>query len=260
MSIGSPIKKKPYEIIGSGSQSIVLEKNHHRVFIVTGMQVSQRIALLHKKLSASTPLSIAIPIPVAQNIDLGSLVNPDHPANGMKTIKQHIPTLYRTLQKENTVYELPRYAGTLENLKTIRFKAPSIQVLEKTLHAALRLLHQHNLTHNDLSLKNIFYSGVFPDLAFHLGDFGSLTENSNPKKHAKKCSADFRRLNKIIADATSILKDKYTPLPYSDYSTQFMPNFENKRREKLGISPIKAPAVPIKAHKNKSHVHKKLII
>ncbi|MBI2792423.1 MAG: hypothetical protein HYX61_10740 [Gammaproteobacteria bacterium] len=240
-----PIERKPRETVGQGDQSLILANGHNKVLVVTRYMVAKKIELLRTKVALDQrSKGLAIPEFVGMNENLANLIDPDNPQKAKKSFKYSSNILPTEIWSTNIVYELPRYEGSLEDCKgVLRYKEDSIEQLETYLYNVIDLLHEHNLTHNDISLKNIFYSGTYPHLEFHLGDFGSLTENS-PAKHQKKCEADDSKIVYVINQLKQILENKRNIVNNKNsYIQETLPYFAARQAKKFGISPIKGPKI-----------------
>lgn len=224
-----PIIQRQREVIGCGAQSLVLANGHNQVYTVTRTTIAQNIELLREV--PEDPNLFSIPKVVGINQDLAKLISPDAPEKTKKRISKIYEINPPQLWVSNIVYELPRYDGTLEDLKKIRFNEASIKTLQETLQSALTLLHDHGLSHNDISLRNVFYKGQLPHLKFFLGDFGSLTKNTEAN-HETKCGKDLMRLQRVIDKAKEILasKEKYTNKK-KQIIRSLLPQFNHSREE-----------------------------
>lgn len=200
-----PLEKIHREVVAAGQQSLVLTEGHHHVLLATRYLVAKNNVQYLQKLDPAT-CPFALPSLVAFNVDLAALIDPLKPNKTRGYIKRHY-TIYPELWCNNVIYKMPRYPGTLMDLKKIRFNEISIEHLNKTIQASLKFLHDNDLTHNDISAKNIFYSGQHPTLQFHLGDFGSITLNSKTT-HELKRQKDMQRLKRVVEEAHRILKAK----------------------------------------------------
>lgn len=248
--IGSPIKrliaqnagrlrslpKKKREILAGGSESVVLVDAHKTVLLVTRKIAAKNIELLHGLILDEQPF--VKPKIVAIDADLVKLMNPDNPELAKRSAKEKGAVFYPELWKKNVVYSLPRYDGTLLDLAQLRFKEKNIEALEAMLTQALTFLHQQQLTHNDLALKNIFYKGEYPHLQFYLGDFGSLSKNTE-KNHSLKCANDFKRMRRVIDNLKRILAYKVKKRSeISQRSQALLPIFTAQLMKKMGVSPL----------------------
>jgi hypothetical protein len=240
-----PLERKPRNTIGQGAQSLILANGHNKVLMVTRYTVAKKIELLRAKVAHDQrSKSLAIPEFVGMNENLASLIDPDNPGKAKKSFKYSGNILPAEIWSTNIVYELPRYEGSLEDCKGgLRYKEDSIEKLEIYLYDVMDLLHEHNLTHNDICLKNIFYSGTYPHLEFHLGDFGSLTENSSVQ-HQKKREADDSKITYVINQLKKILEKKRNIVNNKNsYLKETLPYFAARQAKKFGISPIKIPKI-----------------
>lgn len=223
------------EIIGTGDQSLVLKNGDYSVYLVTKRHIAEKFKLLNEaiRLPKINP-SFHIPQFVASNENLQDLIDPNCTDKNAKMFKNNF-RLYGTLCKENEVYELPYYDGTLEVLNNLHFEKEDITTLEKKLNAALVLLHSKNLTHNDISLKNVFYTNR-PHLNFYLGDFGSITKNS-AKDHDYAKQKDLNAVQRIIRKAKEILETKRkTKAKISSQMAKQYPSLMNAKLKKLGLA------------------------
>lgn len=263
-----PIERKPRETVGQGDQSLILANGHNKVLMVTRYIVAKKIELLRTKVALDQrSKDLAIPEFVGMNENLASLIDPDNPEKAKKRFKYSNNILPTEIWTTNIVYQLPRYEGSLEDCKgQLRYKEDSIEQLETYLYNVIDLLHEHHLTHNDISLKNIFYSGTYPNLNFHLGDFGSLTENSSVK-HQKKCEADESKIAYVINQLKQILENKRNIVNNKNgYLKEILPCFATRQAKKFGISPIKGSKIkntpsfesPLENKEEKSSSKKKL--
>lgn len=244
----SPLPKIQRQILAGGSESVVLIDGESDVLLVTRKLVAKNIELLHGLSLAKQPF--VKPQIVGIDADLALLINPDSKASGKRLAKDQGAVFYSELWTKNVVYRLPRYDGTLENLKSMSFNEASILKLEITLEKAITFLHDHGLTHNDIAMKNIFYNGKAPNLEFYLGDFGSLSKNTS-KTHEKKCQLDFERVAHIIRKAKEILEHKNKiRKKHNQPSQMFLPSFTNRLRARIGLSPIKLPTPESKKVRN----------
>ncbi len=243
--ISSPVKKhianragplqsfvqRKRAIIGCGAQSVVLTNGHNEVYVVTRTTIAQNIELLRDL--PEDPALFSVPKVVGINEDLAKLISPLSPKKTKKQLSKQYTIYPPQLWVSNIIYELPRYDGTLEDLKKIRFNEDSIKILQETLSKALTLLHKHGLSHNDVSLRNIFYKGQLPHLHFFLGDFGSVTKNSEAN-HEANCAKDFLRLKRVINKAREILSGKKkNDRKIKKVFRDILPNFERAREEDL---------------------------
>lgn len=237
----SPLLKIQRQILAGGSESVVLIDGDD-VLLVTRKHLGMNIEFLHGLPLDDQPF--VKPKIVAIDADLASLIDPDSKPRAKRIAKERSAVFYPELWTKNVVYRLPRYDGTLEDLKSVSFKETDIQNLEKILTKALKFLHTHGLTHNDIALKNIFYKGEYPDLHFYLGDFGSLSKNDENAHNLKK-QLDLARLTHVVGKVKAILEfknDVRTKL--NDPSQQQLPSYNNRLRARLGISPMK-PLTPV---------------
>lgn len=200
------LEKCKRNVLACGAQSLVLGAGSEAL-VVTMTQIAERIELLHDLPVDETLFSK--PKIVGINVDVATLIDPENPSKAKKSISKSHTIYYPQLWNKNIIYTLPRYDGTLEDLVGMYYTTRNITQLEKMLSRALKLLHNHHLTHNDLSLRNIFYKGSHPDIQFFLGDFGSLSKNVG-KVHDQKVQKDLTRCNRIIAKAKEILEQKKT--------------------------------------------------
>ncbi len=229
-------------ILAGGSESVVLEDGEDSVLLIMRKHVAINIELLHGLSLENQPF--VKPKIVAIDTDLALLMEPHSKAHAKRVAKERAAVFYPELWTKNAVFSLPRYDGTLENLRSIRFSAACIENLEKTLTKALTFLHDHDLSHNDIAMKNIFYKGEYPDLKFYLGDFGSLSKNTNTT-HTNKCQMDLARVAHVIAKAKSILEHKNVIREkHARGSHLLLPSYTNKLRARLGVSPLKLPTPP----------------
>lgn len=226
-------------ILAVGSESVVLIDSEDSVLLIMRKHVAINIELLHGLSLDAQPF--VKPKIVAIDADLALLMIPHSKAQAKRVAKVQGAVFYPELWTKNVVYSLPRYDGTLEDLSRISFSEVNIIALEKMLTTALTFLHEHNLTHNDIALKNIFYKGKSPDLQFYLGDFGSLSKKSS-KTHAMNCQRDFARVAHVIEKVKKILEHKNAIRKKYDQPSLFLlPSYTNKLRARLGISPLKLP-------------------
>lgn len=232
------------EIIGIGNQSIVLANGHKKVLVITRRSVADNIELLRSVCKPGTYDANLLEIPqyVASNVDLAWLMNPKHPEVARKNCKEQFKVVYHRLWTENVVYEMPRYDGTLEDLKNIRFKEDSLTTLESTMRKTLAIFHKRKLSHNDVAERNIFFKGTYPNLQFYLGDFGSVSQN-DAKTHKRKSSVDLNRLQRVMDKENETLKKKYhSPSGKSQYLQINFPSLTKNHWEKIGRSPEKIAA------------------
>jgi len=153
---------------------------------------------------------------------------------------------------------MPRFAGTCENLISTGFKEDSIAHLESRLSETLQLLHAKRLTHNDIALRNIFYTGTYPHLQFYLGDFGSSSFNTR-LAHVQKSAEDLKTCQHVVGNAKKILSNKSQETPEKLRQLhKMLPVFAQIRRRKLGLSPRKLP-VRTPEERVPSPIAKKLI-
>lgn len=211
----TPPSPRERRIIGTGDQCVVLEQGHHEVYVVTRFQIAKKFEILKEKFNLM-PEDLPFHIPEFVNVNqpLAKLHAPKANARNQKFFKRQYD-IYGQLLEENCIYKLPRYSGTLEDVFK-RYKQATIDLLRARLTRALTLLHEKGLTHNDLSAKNIFFNGAYPDIQFYLGDFGSLTENTNPKTHEKNCAKDWSKLTSILGNMQKKL-DQKAQNPYTPY-------------------------------------------
>ncbi|MGE3318900.1 MAG: hypothetical protein AB7I18_06350 [Candidatus Berkiella sp.] len=233
------LENRKRNVLACGAQSLVLDAGK-QVLVATMTQVAERIELLHELPVDETLFSK--PKIVGINVDVATLIDPANPSKAKKDISKTLTIYYPQLWNKNIIYTLPRYDGTLEDLVTIYYTARTITVLEKMLYRALKLLHDHHLTHNDLSLRNIFYKGKHPDIQFFLGDFGSLSKNVG-KVHEQRAQKDLARCKRIIAKAKEVLAHKKSN--DAKPSVPFVPSYSRRQRgqvnedfKRLSISSI----------------------
>ncbi len=224
----TPLKEITREVIATGRQSVVLAEGDNHVLLVTPYLVAKQNLELLRKLNTRT-CPFACPQLVALNANLGELINPLNPDKARNFTKKQFSIMYPKIWYDNVVYQLPRFDGTLEDLK--EYSEESINQLNKTLTESLTFLHKNGLTHNDLSLKNIFYSGQHPHLQFHLGDFGSVTKNSKITHETLRLK-DFMRLGRVVAQAQKILERKRKSSIEKEKLNQLIYNYGNSRKRK----------------------------
>jgi len=229
----SSLEKRNRNVFACGAQSLVLTEGLQHVLVITQTSVAKNIELLRDVPDDETLFSK--PKVVGINVDVGELLDPDSPLKAKNNIKKNHGISYPHLLTKNVVYLLPRYDGTLEDLSAIRFQQHNIDDLNRTLNKALKVLHQHNITHNDLSLKNIFYKGQYPNIEFFLGDFGSLT-NNEPKKHAVKCATDLSRLKRLIDKAQQILGKKENFAEKTRSTLSFVPAYSARQQQLMNTT------------------------
>jgi hypothetical protein len=223
-----PLIKRKHPIVGVGAQSVVLANGHNEVYVITRTTVAQNIELLRDL--PSDPSLFSVPRVVGINEDLAKLISPQSPDKTKKQVSKQYHINYPQLWMSNIVYVLPRYDGTLEDLKGLRFNEDSIIALQETLSKALTVLHTHGLSHNDVSLRNIFYKGQAPHLQFFLGDFGSVTKNS--ENHHENCAKDFLRLQRVTDKAREILARKVKHVQkIKNVFRSIVPNFDRQRKD-----------------------------
>lgn len=247
-------------ILAGGSESVVLIDGDegNEVLLVTRKHLGKNIELLHGLPLAGQPF--VKPRIVAIDADLALLMDPKAKARARKIAKEQGAVFYPELWSTNVVYSLPRYDGTLEDLKSLAFTETCIKNLEMRLTKALKFLHAHGITHNDIAMKNIFYKGKYPDLQFYLGDFGGLSKNTK-SMHELKCRLDNLRMAHVIEKVKEILayKNKIRK-KHDDSSQKHLRMYNNRLRARLGISPIKSPTpiVPEKMTPKTKMIAKKL--
>ncbi len=230
-----PIPAKKREIISSGAQSLVLAESHKEVLLVTTRKTAENIALLSNRVKSAL---IDVPVHVGDNVSLVTLLtgvaSPDKKLIQATRKKHNLPA---SLLHKNVVFKMPRYDGSLEMLKTIRFKEDSIRNLKKTLTNTIKLLHNKHLTHNDIVLRNVLYKGEFPNISFRLCDWGSLTA-SCPIKDSKKFQDDLNKINRIVTKAQEILESKTAFKKQAQKNSTISAN-DAKKALALGMSPLK---------------------
>lgn len=231
-----PLPNKQRDILAGGSESVVLVDGHNTVLLVTRKIAAKKIELLHGLVLDGLPF--VKPTIVAMDMDLTRLINPDNPALARRSIRDNGAVFYPELWKKNVVYRLPRYDGTLLDLAELRFKEKNIEALETMLMQALTFLHRQQLSHNDIALKNIFYTGECPYLQFYLGDFGSLSKNTE-KNHPSKCANDFKRMRRVIDEVKKIWVRKQKKREEIVQKSQaLLPCFSAQLMKKIGVSPL----------------------
>jgi|GEM_PF-6421228 len=233
------ITQRQRDIIGCGSQSVVLANGHNEVYVVTRTIVAKNIELLRDL--PEDPALFSIPKVVGINEDLVKLISGNAPLKTKKRLSKQYDINPPQLWNSNIIYSLPRYDGTLEDLKIIRFNEESIKTLRETLYQALTLLHDNGLSHNDISLRNIFYKGQHPHIKFFLGDFGKLTKNDDAS-HDKKCGKDLMRLERVIVKVRETLARKER-IREKKISLGFVPGFTRYRRiDHVSVNASMSPA------------------
>lgn len=197
------------EIIGCGDQCLVFENGHKEVYIVTRYLIAKRFELLNSIFGRyNGELHFHIPDFVTANFPLTQLHSPKMTAQNKSFFKKQYD-IYAPLLNDNCIYKMPRYDGTLNDyLIRERLSESAINLLQNTIQTALKELHLRNITHNDLSRKNIYYTGDYPNVKFFLGDFGSISQNEK-KDHEKLAAKDLAKLSDIVKTMRSKLDAKY---------------------------------------------------
>jgi hypothetical protein len=229
--VGDLIEKKEHPFLAAGSQSIVLKDGHNQVLLVAPYRSATNIELLRKNFQKSADLPFHLPELVALNRPLNELIHPHNASFGGELKTSLMTSINTGIWQNNVVYRLPRYENNLEALKNIRFKAETIVQIQNDISKALETLHSKDLTHNDIALRNIFYTGSLPNFKFYLGDFGSVKQSKRTTQGSPQKDLDFHKLNLVIKKLEEILKTK-TPSPKK--RQPLLMQFESR-------SPIKLP-------------------
>ena len=212
-----PLSPKVRGIVGNDAQSLVLKNGHHEVLYVTRYQIAKKFEILRK---AFNPLPADLPFHIPEFVGMDESVSElqfmKKNSRNEKFFKKQY-AIYGALLDNNMIYKGPFYSGgTLEKLvNTLRYRIETIQLVRETLTRGLDYLHDKNITHNDLSPKNIYFVGEHPNFKFYLGDFGSITVN-DVNSHVEKRSKDFSKLEGILSQMQRKL-DAREGNPYTPY-------------------------------------------
>lgn len=233
-----PPSPKARDVVGTGDQCMVLSNGHHEVLIVTRYLIAKKFEILRDAFNPiPTDLPFHIPEFVARNQDIPKLQAAHRNPKNEKFFKEQY-AIYEKLLKENYVYKLVKYDGTLEDFFKLHYTEFTIDLVRQRLQSALSALHDKNITHNDLSPKNIFYKGGLPSIVFYLGDFGSITVN-NAASHPEKVSRDLSKLNGILEQMKRKLdyrhNDPYTPYRKLTYDEPSLAVDVIKQQKKYGL-------------------------
>lgn len=247
--LNMPKRKRPY--LGAGAYSVALENGHKKILLVTPLSAAKGIELVKKSFARVSkaerqnwpfelPNLVEINKPLHLLMNLASDQSLNH-AKGTYLANVSSKIINGT---ENVVYELTRYDGTLEDFKeNIRFKQSSVDMVAKIISEALDILHKQNITHGDVALRNIFYTGSYPHFKFYLGDFGSakMMASNSKKKGSPDIEKDKENLNFVIKQLHEKL-EKNPPSPEKKKDILFQFNAQSKTTSSTTISPTLAPA------------------
>ncbi len=208
------LPKRKRAFLGAGSQSVALEDGHKKILLVVPLSAAKGIELFIKtfstlSLAKQRDLPFELPTLVGINQPLHELMN----LASDKSLTHAKGTYLANIQSkiitgsENVVYQLTRCDGSLEDFREkTRFKSNSIDEIQKQISTALTILHNQKLAHGDVALRNIFYTGTYPNFKFYLGDFGSVKPLSADKKNHPEMAKDKENLNYAIKQLQEKLK------------------------------------------------------
>lgn len=213
-----PKKNRPF--VGAGAQCVALEDGHKKILLVAPLRAAEGIELVKKTFSTlstaeAQEFPFEIPTLITQNIPMSELMNLETEKSYKHAKNTYLANVSSKILNgtENVIYELTRYDGTLEDFrKNVRFKSDSIVQIEDAISKALAIFHKHNLSHGDVALRNIFYTGKYPHFKFYLGDFGSVKTLSSEIHDCREIQKDLSDLQYAIKQLQEKLKSK-TPSP-----------------------------------------------
>jgi hypothetical protein len=70
--------------------------------------------------------------------------------------------------------------------------------------------------------------------------------------HAKKCNQDLNRFKRVIANAKEILRRKEALKMSHHFIHNTLPLYNENRRQKMGLSPLKPATLPVVPAESKS--------
>lgn len=237
-----PNRKRPF--LAAGSQCVALEDGHKKVLLVAPLEAAKGIELVNKsfsKLSVAKKQSLPFELPnlIGRNKPLHKLMN----LSSDKSLTHAKGTYLANVNPkiitgtENVIYELTRYDGTLEDFReNTRFKSDSVDQILKEISNALNILHKQKLSHGDVALRNIFYTGTYPNFKFYLGDFGSAKPLSSNKENYVDITKDKVNLKFAITQLQEKLK-RCPPSPIKSKGLLIQFNAQNKSNPTKKLSP-----------------------
>lgn len=235
------LDKGVYRYFKNGAQCVILEYNDEAhgndVLLITNYDDAKKIELVRARCDSDQFKScLAIPTLKGINENIGHLLNAQDPEDGLRKIRSQSSLNLRNLPNQNIVYSLPKFLGTLENIDSLRFKNDSYEKLREQLHLALEYLHSQRVAHCDISLRNIFYTGEYPNYQFLLGDFGKASDN--PLTLEKNIAQDKQMLESVLQKIEDAIAEKYHALSPSRNNHQNYPLLFNALRKRKGLSPL----------------------
>lgn len=216
----SRLPKHQRELLSCRGQSLVLTDGSRHVLLITHDKFAtniRRIAKVSESPIQAEAMHLLFPeeVDITTSNELLEIIDELDPENARKTLfssefyRQLTPKQKQSFHQKPCVFRFKRCNGSLEDLLSeTRLTDKFIEMFEEQIQTAIDVLDAQQMSHNDVAMRNVLLSGIFPHIKFFLADYGSVSVNVEEGPHIKKYQRDCSRLQAMISKLKQELRER----------------------------------------------------